>query len=482
MNLTKNKFIKKVCYDTEGVLIKHTHVCQGWTFMDYNTEGQLKKDIGLFVAMSIVIGTVIGSGIFMKPGKVIAASGSSTMAMWAWILGGIITIAGGLTVAELSTKIPKTGGLYVYLEETYGKVWGFLSGWVQTVIYGPAIIGALGLYFGSLLVNVFGLSIEWKAAVGIAAVVFLGAVNSLGTKYGGAVQSIATIAKLIPIALIAVFGVLKGNGQILNVSSGVPVSGGMGEAILSTLWAYDGWMLVGFVAGEMKNPKKLLPKAIIGGLSIVTVAYLLVNVALLHVLPASKIVALGENAAGTAASVLFGTIGGKLISVGILISIFGCLNGKILTFPRVPYAMAERGQLPAAKLLAKVHPQFGTPVNSTILQMAIAIFMMLVSNPDRLSDLAIFVVYIFYIQAFIAVFILRRRDAGSARSYSVPFYPFIPLIAIVGSAFIVISTIFTNPKDSLLAIVIALIGLPLYAVLNRRGKDTGTKRTTQHLL
>ncbi|WP_027417949.1 APC family permease [Aneurinibacillus terranovensis] len=450
--------------------------------MDYNTEGQLKKDIGLFVAMSIVIGTVIGSGIFMKPGKVIAASGSSTMAMWAWILGGIITIAGGLTVAELSTKIPKTGGLYVYLEETYGKVWGFLSGWVQTVIYGPAIIGALGLYFGSLLVNVFGLSIEWKAAVGIAAVVFLGAVNSLGTKYGGAVQSIATIAKLIPIALIAVFGVLKGNGQILNVSSGVPVSGGMGEAILSTLWAYDGWMLVGFVAGEMKNPKKLLPKAIIGGLSIVTVAYLLVNVALLHVLPASKIVALGENAAGTAASVLFGTIGGKLISVGILISIFGCLNGKILTFPRVPYAMAERGQLPAAKLLAKVHPQFGTPVNSTILQMAIAIFMMLVSNPDRLSDLAIFVVYIFYIQAFIAVFILRRRDAGSARSYSVPFYPFIPLIAIVGSAFIVISTIFTNPKDSLLAIVIALIGLPLYAVLNRRGKDTGTKRTTQHLL
>jgi basic amino acid/polyamine antiporter, APA family len=445
-----------------------------------NTEGGLKKDIGLTVAMSIVIGTVIGSGIFMKPGKVIAASGGSNMALLAWVLGGIITIAGGLTVAELSTQIPKTGGLYVYLEEVYGKVWGYVSGWVQTIIYGPAIIGALALYFGSLLANLFGMPASWKMVFGLVAVLFLGAVNSLGTKYGGMVQTAATAAKLIPIALIAIFGIWKGHGDILGMASGSHQPISMGAAILATLWAYDGWMLVGFVAGEMKNPAKLLPKAIIGGLLLVIAAYLLVNVALLHVLTASQIVQLDENAASTAAATLFGGIGGKLISIGILISIFGCLNGKILTFPRVPYAMAERGQLPASGLLSRVHKKWGTPVNATISQIILAVILMVLADPDRLSNIAIFVVYIFYIQAFIGVFILRRRNKSQLRSYSVPLYPIVPLIAIVGSAFVVISTLFDSPRDSLLAIGLAAIGLPLYWLLNKREGKRLSKTASAH--
>lgn len=439
--------------------------------MEQKMEKQLKKEIGFSVALSLVIGTVIGSGIFMKPGKVIEYSGGSTMALWAWVFGGIITIAGGLTIAEVSTQIPKTGGLYVYLEEAYGKIWGFLSGWVQTVIYGPAIIGALGLYFGSLLAHLFAMEAQWKLPLGIIAILFLTIVNSLGTKYGGYLQTAATVGKLVPIILIAVFGIWKGNGQILNMSSGVSTEISMGAAILATLWAYDGWMLVGFVAGEMKNPAKLLPRAIIGGLAVVTLAYLLVNVALLHVLPAAKIMALGENAAGTAASVLFGDLGGKLISVGILISIFGCLNGKILAFPRVPYAMAERNQLPFSKVFSKIHRKYGTPVQATVMEIVIAIIMMIVSNPDRLSDIAIFSVYIFYIQAFFAVFILRRRNKGEKRPYNVPLYPFIPLLAIVGSGYVVISTIIDNPKDSLFAILLTLIGLPLYWFLKRKSED-----------
>lgn len=299
-----------------------------------STEGQLKKDIGLLVATSLVIGTVIGSGIFMKPGKVIAYAGDSSLALWAWLLGGILTIAGGLTIAEVGVQIPKTGGLYVYLEEVYGKVWGYLCGWMQTIVYGPAIIGALGLYFGSLLANLFGIAGEWKLIFGMSAVVFLAAVNILGTKYGGIVQAAATIGKMVPICLIAVLGLWKGDVNIFGMESGVSAQLGMGAAILATLWAYDGWMLLGFVAGEMKNPAKTLPKAIIGGLSIVTAAYLLVNLAMLHLLPASQIVTLGENSASTAAARLLGEGGGKLISVGILVSIFGCLNGKILTFPR----------------------------------------------------------------------------------------------------------------------------------------------------
>lgn len=433
------------------------------------TENQLRREIGFTVAVSIVIGTVIGSGVFMKPGIVISSAGGSTMALWAWVLGGIITLAGGLTVAEISSQIPKTGGLYVYLEEVYGKVWGFLSGWVQAIVYGPAIIAALGLYFGMLFVNLFGMNEQWQMWVGLGAVVFLGTVNSIGTKYGGWVQMISTLGKLIPIALIIIFGLWKGNNNVLGMASGVTnVEISMGAAILATLFAYDGWMLVGFVAGEMKNPEKMLPRAIITGLSVVTAIYLLVNVAMLHVLPADKIVALGPNAAGTAASTLFGNIGGKLISVGILVSIFGCLNGKILTFPRVVYAMAERGQLPASRLLSSVHPKFGTPFYATASQIMLAIIMMVISNPDRLSDIAIFAVYLFYIQTFFAVFILRKRNSGIKRVYSVPLYPIIPILAIIGSGFVVISTIIDKPFDSLIAIGIAVIGLPVFWLLERR--------------
>ncbi len=434
-------------------------------------DQQLKKEVGITLAMSLVIGTVIGSGIFMKPGKVIEYAGDSTMALWAWVLGGLITLAGGLTIAEVGTQIPKTGGLYVYLEEVYGKLWGFLSGWVQVVIYGPAIIGALGLFFGSLVANLFQWGDEWKLPIGIASVVFLAVVNSLGTKYGGFVQNAATLGKLIPIALIAIFGVWKGDGQLLDMTSGVSTEVSMGAAILATLWAYDGWMLVGFMAGEMKNPSKVLPRAIIGGLAVVTTAYLLVNVAMLKLLPADQIVQLGENAAGTAASLLFGEVGGKLISIGILVSIFGCLNGKILAFPRVPFAMAERNQLPGSKLLSKIHTQYGTPVYALLSQVIIAVIMMLLINVDRLSDLAIFSVYLFYILAFAALFILRKRNAGKPRAYSVPLYPIVPLFAIVGSGYIVVSTMMNNPVDSLIAIGITVIGLPLFWYLERKQKN-----------
>ncbi len=435
--------------------------------MKHDAEKHLKKDIGLIVAMSIVIGSVIGSGIFMKPGKVIAAAGDSNMALLAWVFGGVITLASGLTIAELSAQIPKTGGLYVYLEEVYGKLWGYLCGWVQAVIYGPAVLGALGLYFGSLLAHFFGMPEDSKLTIGIITVVFLALVNSVGVKYGGIIQAASTAGKLVPITLIAVLGLLWGKGTIFNMPSGLSTHTGMGAAILATLWAYDGWALVGFVAGEMKNPAKLLPKAIIIGLTVVMIAYLSVNLAIMHVLPAADIVKLGPNAAGTAAGMLFGDIGGKLISIGILVSIFGTTNAKILTFPRVSLAMAERGQLPGSKLLAKVHPQFGTPVYAIALQVVLAVLMMTVGDPDRLSDIAIFIIYIFYIFAFAAVFILRKKHGGTERPYSVPGYPVVPWVAIIGSIFIIVSTIIDNPMDTLYALGIAAAGLPIYWVLSK---------------
>jgi APA family basic amino acid/polyamine antiporter len=431
-------------------------------------EGKLKKELGLIVAMSIVIGSVIGSGIFMKPGKVIAAAGDSNMALLAWVLGGIMTMAGGLTIAELAAQIPKTGGLYAYLEEVYGEIWAYLCGWVQAIIYGPAVLGALGLYFGSLVAHFFGMADETKIWIAFITICFLAVVNSLGVKYGGYIQTAATAGKLVPIALIAVCGLLWGTGTIFDMPSGLTAKTGMGAAILATLWAYDGWILVGFVAGEMKNPAKVLPKAIVGGLTVVMIAYLSVNLALLHVLPAADIVQLGPNAAGTAAGVLFGEFGGKLISIGIMVSIFGTLNAKVLTFPRVPFAMAERGHLPGSKLWLTLHPQYATPVNAIIFQVILAFIMILVGDPDRLSDIAIFSIYIFFVLAFFAVFILRKRNLGTERPYSVPGYPFVPWIAIIGSVFIVITTVIDNPLDSLYAIGLTIAGLPVYAYLSKK--------------
>ncbi len=432
-----------------------------------NEERYLKKDLGLIAAMALVIGMVIGSGIFMKPGKVIAAAGDSTMGLLAWALGGIITLAAGLTVAELGAQIPKTGGVYVYLEEVYGKFWSYLFGWVQTMIYGPATIAALGLYFSSLLVPFVGVADSLKVSIGIGTVIIMTIVNCLGAKYGGFIQSVATAGKLIPIAAIAIFGLWKGNGQIFGMASGLSESTGMGAAILATLWAYDGWVGVSFVAGEMKNPAKQLPRAIIIGLLVVIVAYLTVNMAVLHVLPAAEVVSLGKHAAGTAAGWLFGEFGGRLISIGILVSIFGTLNGYILTTARVPYAMAARDQLPAARLLSKVHTSFGTPINAIILQMVLAIAMMVMWDPDSLTDIAMFIMWAFYILAFLAVFVLRKRDPNTVRPYSVPAYPVVPVVAIVGAAYIVVSMLLDKPVDALYAVGMAVIGIPIYWLINK---------------
>ncbi|MCL9969654.1 amino acid permease [Anoxybacillus kestanbolensis] len=431
---------------------------------------QLKRSIGFITATAIVIGTVIGSGIFMKPGIVIGATGDSTLALLVWVIGGIITLASGLTIAEVSAKVPETGGLYVYIEKVYGRFWGFLCGWVQTIIYGPAVIGALGLYFGTLFAGIFSLPKESELWIGIMAVLFLSVVNMLGSQFGGIVQSVLTAAKLLPIFLIIVFGVVKGNVPIFGMDSGSSQAISLGAAVLATLWAYDGWMNVGFVAGEMKNPAKTLPKAIITGILIVMFAYVAVNVALLHVLRADDIVALGPNAASEAATILFGSFGGKLIAIGILISIFGCLNGKVLTFPRMPLAMAIDGLFPLARYFSRIHPKWRTPVLATFMQITIAIIMMLLGNADRLTDIAIFSVFLFYGFAFYAVFLLRKSLPSNEQLYRVPFYPFTPIVAIVGTAYIIISTVLHAPLDTFLSIVVTISGIPVYYIVTKKRK------------
>ncbi|CAM4049460.1 serine/threonine protein kinase [Bacillus manliponensis] len=433
-------------------------------------EHEERNKIGLSVALSIVVGTIIGSGVFMKPGNVLDYAGGSNMAIFAWVLGGILTLASGLTVAEIGVQIPKNGGLYTYLEEIYGDFWGYLSGWMQTLIYGPAIIGTLGLYFSSLIINFFTLPASWELPIGILTVVFLGLINSVGTKYGGFVQTITTIGKLIPIVIIIVMGLWKGTSDVFNVVVPASANQSIGMAILATLFAYDGWILLASIGGEMKNPTKLLPKAMTIGLLIVTAAYVLINIALLKLLPAVDIVMLGENATAMAAEFLLGEYGGKLVSIGVIVSIFGCLNGKILTFPRIPVSMAERGHLPFSNYIAKIHPTFQTPANAIVAELIISIILMMVSDPNKLSEISVFIIYIFYVMAFVGLFLLRRRNKDRVREYSVPLYPFVPILAILGSLFVIGSAVIYDPLSCFLSIAIVLTGLPVYWYLKKKDK------------
>lgn len=435
-----------------------------------------KYQIGIWTAISIVIGCVVGSGVFVKPGRVLLAAGDSDHAMLAWLLGGLISLAGGLTIAEVASRIPKSGGIYAYVEDLYGKTWGFVCGWVQVIIYGPALMSALSLYFASLFCQFVGLSDNNLKSVAFIVLFLLSSVSAVGTSYGAFISSLTTVLKLIPIAVIGVCGLLMGREPIfgqafasVGADGQAVAAAGMGAAILATLWAYDGWILVANLAGEIKDPAKNLPRTIIIGLSGVIVAYLLVNAALFHVLPASQVAVLNERAAGSATEILFGATGGKLLSLGILISIFGCLNGSILTMTRVPYAMAVQQNFPFHNHFARLHPRFTTPVNAILLKVVIASLMIFFLNPDRITDIAMFSVYLFYAMVFIAIFKVRKIfGVPEAGRYKIPLYPVIPLFAFAGVVFVCGSMLWSAPIDAVVSLGVASLGFPIYYFLNRK--------------
>lgn len=431
---------------------------------DVNSE---KSKLSVWTALSLVIGCVIGSGVFVKPGKVLLATGNSSTALLAWVLGGLLTLAGGLTIAEIAFRIPKTGGVYVYMEELFGKELGFICGWVQAIIYGPALMSALSLYFGSLFTQFFKMDPMMSKGVAFIALFLLSSISAWSTEKSALISNVTTVIKLVPIAMIGVWGILKGHEPIFHseISASLLTAGkaGLGAAILATLWAYDGWIQVANISGEIKNPSKNLPRAIVGGLSAVMIVYVIINMALFHVLPKDQIASLNEKAAPLASEILFGSIGGKLVGLGILISIFGCLNGNILTMTRVPYAMAARNSFPMASLFSQIHPKTSTPLFSILLKVICAVVMMLFLNPDRITDIAIFSMYIFYGVLFLGIFKVRKLfGTPKAGEYKVPLYPVIPVAAFLGCIFICGSMAINAPVDAIVSIGIALLGLPVF--------------------
>ena len=433
----------------------------------------MKRQISFGQALATVVGSVIGAGVFFKIGTITAQTGSTSMTLFVWILAGLISIASGLTVSEIAASL-KINGAIKYLDYTYGRVWGFLFGWAQMIVYFPAQIGALSSIFGVQFVSLFGIEAKYSNLIAILLVIFLLGINLIGTKFSSKMQSVITVLKIIPIALIIIWGLFNSDKipapiLPLTVGAGHSFPGAISQGLLSALFAFEGWIVVTNLANEVKNPEKDLSRAIILGLSAITLIYVLINYTFMTVLPIDQLVN-NNNAAFQASMKLFGQFGGKLVTIGILISVYGAVNAFMLTGMRTPYILAQDNLLPFSNKIGKANIHTGVPVIGALIVDAIAIIMILLGNFNVLTDMLVFVMWNFNTMLSIAVVILRKREPELKRPFKVPWYPIIPLISVIGGVFIVVSTIINQFVLSLIGIVLTLLGLPIYYYMQNKNK------------
>lgn len=436
----------------------------------------MKRQISFGQALATVIGSVIGAGVFFKIGTITAQTGSSSTTIFVWILAGIISIASGLTISEIAASL-KINGAIKYLDYTYGRVWGFLFGWAQMIVYFPAQIGALSSIFGVQFVSLFGINAKYANLIAIFLVLFLLAINLIGTKFSSKMQSVITILKVIPIVLIIIWGFFNQNKIAapifpLTVGNNISFPNAISQGLLSALFAFEGWIVVTNLANEVKNPEKDLSRAIILGLSAITLIYVLINYTFLTVLPIHDLVN-NNNAAFEASMKLFGQFGGKLVTIGILISVYGAVNAFMLTGMRTPYILAQDNLLPFSNKIGKANIHTGVPVMGALIVDAIAIVMILLGNFTVLTDMLVFVMWTFNTMLAIAVIILRKREPELRRPFKVPWYPIIPIISILGGIFIVVSTIINQFILSIIGIGLTLLGLPIYFYMQKQNKCLG---------
>lgn len=436
----------------------------------------LEKRYGFPVAFSMVVGIVIGIGIFFKAGQILKATNlNPKIALIAWILGGIISILSGLTAAEVGAAIPETGGMIAWIKRIYGDKLAFLVGWAQMVIYCPALCALIAYYFAKFSASLLEIDLNENTifipGVAIGMITFLYLVNMFTKNVGGKIQTVATVAKLIPLILITIFGVLYGtNEEILKVSETVTVQTSttspillLGIALVPVMFAFDGWIYVGTIAGDLKNVKKDLPRAIILGIGFISILYLILNISLLKVFSPEKIIEVGMFGVATE---LFGKIGAKLIFLGIIVSAFGGLNGMIMVSTRTPYALALEGHLIKKDFFSKLDSKFKQPINASsvmyVMTIGYLIAMIITNNPDVFGDVPVALFWLFYSLVFLGVFILRKREPKLERPYKVPLYPIIPILALVGAGSIFIYATISNPLYMAISLVITFLGFVVY--------------------
>ncbi len=443
-------------------------------------------------ATAIVVGTIIGSGIFLVPTEMMAAVGSSALVYAAWIVGGLLSLFGAMTYAELGAMMPYAGGEYVYLRGAYGDRTGFLYMWTWFAVAKPASIASvttglartLGIFaaFHWLDARALGgpLPVAWSQIFAIAVTWLITGLNYLGIKKAGDFQIVFTVLKALLILIVVAFCFGYAHGSWANFATGVsvPANGGWAAAkgfmiaLIATLWAYDGWNDLTMVAGEVKRPDRALPIALIGGLVIVGALFMATNAAIQYVLPASAIVATPRPAVA-ALAVVAGPAGAALVAAAMALSIFVTLNGTIMSGARVPFAAARDGLF--FRRFASIHPRFQSPAYSLVVQAALSTVLLLVLGRfQQLFELAVFAEWLFYLLTATTVFWYRRRQPYATRPYRVYCYPLVPILFVVSAAVVLVASFVGNLRGSLTGAALILAGLPLFTWLKHHSNSPKT--------
>lgn len=450
-------------------------------------QPSLQRVLGLWTAVSIVIGSVIGSGVFLVPSAMIQFVGSVKLLFVVWIVAGLLSLFGALTYGELAAAMPEAGGEYVYLGAAYGPFWGYLYGWTQFWVAKSGSIATLAAGFYTYLTAFFPvlgvslivlpwhigprgslLEIHYGQLVAIAVILILAAVNYVGARSGGNVQVSVTVVKMTLIAGVIVVGIFFGKGDFAHFGSSITGVGGMAgffAAMVSALWAYDGWNNVSMVSSEISNPQRNLPRSLIVGTAAVILTYILINVAYFYVLNPSQVAA-SHRVAADMMSHLYGRTAAAAVTIAVLISIFAALNGSILAGSRVPYAMARDGLF--FRTAAAVHPRFRTPGNAMIMLCLWSSVVVLSGWFDDLYNFVIFGSWILYLMTAVSLFVLRRKRPELERPYRVIGYPIVPVLFVCVAVLLLFSTLQTRPRESLMGLGLMALSVPFYFYWKRR--------------
>ena len=429
------------------------------------TSAELPRRLGFWEATLIVIGVTIGSGIFRVPASVADAVGSAPGVAAVWIIGGVIALCGALALAELAAAIPEPGGVFVYLREVYGPAVAFLFGWMYLFV-GPTGSAAVALVFAEYLGRLVGLSAVGVRLVAAGVIVFAAAASYRSVRGASAMQGVATLGKVGALAAIVVTAFLFGDGNAGAFAAGAPAPAearwsGVGLALVAALWAYNGFQDMLPVAGEVRDPMRALPRALIAGTAIVVAVYLSANAAYLYVLPYA---ALRTSAlvASDAMVRIVGPVGAAAVASAVMVSTFGTVNALVLTQPRVFYAMADAGLL--FRPLARVHPRFATPHVAIVAYAVVAVIGVWSRSFEQLAEVFVLGVWPFLALAVAGVLVLRRTRPELARPYRTPWSPAVPLIFVAATLWVVGSALVARPVTTLAGIGLTLSGLPVYAL------------------
>lgn len=432
---------------------------------------ELKRTLGLRDLVLIVIGTVIGSGIFIVPATTLQqAGGSVSIALLVWLVAGVLSLLGALTYGEMGAMNPDAGGLYVYIRDAFGELWAFLYGWTALLVIASGSCATLAVAFSAYLGQIVPLSPLAAKVISVLMIVTTMVINVRGTRQSADVQNWSTGLKVTALVVVSVVLLIGGRHGGTTAATTVPQPAHLSfsmfaTAMIGVLWAYEGWQYATFAAGETRDPQRTFPRGIIVGTACLIAIYILANLGYIAALGPVR-AAQSQRIAADAVGALLGPIAGKIIAAIILVSMFSAANGLTLTAPRLYYSMSRDGVF--FRKLAEVHPRFGTPAFAVVVCSLWAMVLAVTGTFEQLFTYVVFVGWIFYALGGIAIFVYRRRLPNAVRPFRVPGYPITPLLFVAAAAAVVVNTVVTQPRRAALGLVVTVIGAPVFFMWRAR--------------